>query len=303
MTPGHLAMLALVFASLVLPLWLSIGLWRARERDRLGWLLRLSNAAAFLALVLVVGRWDITGYYTRFLLVAVLLAAAVASWRRHAELPLRAPTASAWWYRYGTETAVSALFLAILGWATAGYMTPDAAVSLRFPLRDGWFMVAHGGDNPLLNHHNGHRAQRFALDVTALNAAGVRARGLLPRDVERYAIWGRPVVSPCDGSVAAARDGLADLTPPQRDPQNPKGNHVSVRCGGVTVVLAHLRNGSVLVDAGEAIASGQRIGAVGNSGNTTEPHLNVHAVRSETGAGLPVLFDGRFPARNATFVR
>lgn len=303
MTLGHLAMVALVFASLFLPLWMSVGLWRARESDRLRWLLKLSYAAAFLALVLVAGRWDITGYYTRFLLVAILLAAAAASWRRHAELPLRAPTQVAWWRRYATETAASALFLAIMGWATAGYPTPDAAVSLRFPLRGGWFMVAHGGDNPLLNHHNGHRAQRFALDVTALNAAGVRTNGLLPRDVERYAIYGKPVVSPCDGTVAAVRDGLADLTPPQRDPRNPKGNHVSVRCDDVTVVLAHLRNGSVQVDAGEAIASGQRIGAVGNSGNTTEPHLHVHAVRSETGAGLPVLFDGRFPARNATFVR
>jgi len=45
------------------------------------------------------------------------------------------------------------------------------------------------------------------------------------------------------------------------------------------VVLAHLRQGSVEVAAGEDVAVGSRLGRVGNSGNSSEPHLHIHAVR------------------------
>jgi len=41
---------------------------------------------------------------------------------------------------------------------------------------------------------------------------------------------------------------------------------------------------------------------VGNSGNTTEPHLHIHAVDRQTGMGLPMIFDGRVPVRNSLFV-
>jgi hypothetical protein len=42
---------------------------------------------------------------------------------------------------------------------------------------------------------------------------------------------------------------------------------------------------------------------MGNSGNTSEPHLHVRAVKTGSGPvlegeGVPVLFDGRFPVRN-----
>jgi murein DD-endopeptidase MepM/ murein hydrolase activator NlpD len=43
---------------------------------------------------------------------------------------------------------------------------------------------------------------------------------------------------------------------------------------------------------------------VGNSGNTTEPHLHIHASKSGTpdnltsGIGLPILFNERFLVRN-----
>ena len=110
------------------------------------------------------------------------------------------------------------------------------------------------------------------------------------------------MVSPCEGRVVEARDGLPDLTPPLRDRDNPAGNHVIIDCGDFDVELAHLGQGSVGVTTGEALAIGDRIGAVGNSGNTTEPHLHIHAVDRQTGLGLPMTFNGRFPVRNRLFV-
>ncbi len=41
------------------------------------------------------------------------------------------------------------------------------------------------------------------------------------------------------------------------------------------------------------------IGKVGNSGNSSEPHLHIHAEKD--GEGIPVLFDSRFLKRNYLF--
>jgi murein DD-endopeptidase MepM/ murein hydrolase activator NlpD len=75
-----------------------------------------------------------------------------------------------------------------------------------------------------------------------------------------------------------------------------------IACGTVDVELAHLGNDSVTVKAGDAISSGHVIGAVGNSGNTTEPHLHIHAVHRDSGEAAPIVFDERFFVRNATVV-
>ena len=50
------------------------------------------------------------------------------------------------------------------------------------------------------------------------------------------------------------------------------------------------------------LAAGDPLGRVGNSGNTTEPHLHVHAVDPETGQGVPVSFGGRSPVRNRLYI-
>jgi murein DD-endopeptidase MepM/ murein hydrolase activator NlpD len=75
-----------------------------------------------------------------------------------------------------------------------------------------------------------------------------------------------------------------------------------IDCDGLRVELAHLREGSLRVAPGQSLAAGDLIGAVGNSGNTTEPHLHVHAVDAH-GAGVPIAFDGRAPVRNLLYRR
>lgn len=46
------------------------------------------------------------------------------------------------------------------------------------------------------------------------------------------------------------------------------GNHVIIESGGLYVVLAHLRRGSLAVREGERIELGQPLGVIGNSENT-----------------------------------
>lgn len=298
-----LILLILLFVCIVLPLLFAWRIWRLDERTRGGWFVIVADSMVFVLLILMVGRWDIAGYYTRLPLLALLAVATALSWRRHADRPWRSEDGPALWRSHGTTMLSLAFFGCAAVYVAAGYFPSEEPRPLSFPLEGGRFMVAQGGGNPLLNHHSGHPAQDHAADIVAINAAGFHTGGLQPDDPARYVVWNKPVVSPCDGTVREARDGLPDLPPPQADPENPAGNHVVIACEGLLVELAHLRQGSVEVAAGDEIQAGERIGAVGNSGNTTEPHLHIHAVDAATGEAVPISFGGTIPVRNRTFSR
>ncbi|MGB9401988.1 MAG: M23 family metallopeptidase [Candidatus Acidiferrales bacterium] len=180
-------------------------------------------------------------------------------------------------------------------------------VELTFPFAGGDYCVAHGGDSRLLNHHYQVVPQRFALDILKLDRFG-RSQGA-HTDGAAYSglIYDEPVQSPCVGVVTAAVDEFRDLPLGERDPAHPAGNHVVIRVGAseILVGLAHLREGSVCVKAGDIVRAGQIVGRVGNSGNTTLPHLHIHAKRGGDpasmldGEGLPMRFDRRWLVRNS----
>jgi murein DD-endopeptidase MepM/ murein hydrolase activator NlpD len=55
------------------------------------------------------------------------------------------------------------------------------------------------------------------------------------------------------------------------------GNHVVLDIGGGHYAFyAHLKPGSLKVKLGDKVKRGQVIGLVGNTGNSTEPHLHFH---------------------------
>jgi hypothetical protein len=202
-------------------------------------------------------------------------------------------------------TVIATLYVG--GKAIGARRYAEEGVPLQFPLRSGTYVIGHGGSELLYNQHVAVRAQRYALDISKVNAFGFRARGLYPSDVHRYVIFGDPIYAPCSGKVIVAVDEIDDLSPPDRQPRTPGGNHVVVSCQGVSVILAHMQRGSVRVAVGDAVTPDTILGAVGNSGNTSEPHLHIHAVRGEitdekelgkNGEPVPMLFDGRFLIRN-----
>lgn len=73
------------------------------------------------------------------------------------------------------------------------------------------------------------------------------------------------------------------------------GNHVVVAFtrSGPFILLAHLQRGTVTVTEGDVVTVGQVVGACGNSGNSTQPHVHVQVTDSlnwSTSAGLPMAF-------------
>jgi len=160
---------------------------------------------------------------------------------------------------------------------------------LRFPLEGEWYVV-QGGGRPL-NHHARVPEQRGAVDLVGLGRYGTRTRR--DRELTAFAAYGRAVRSPCDGRVVSAEDGIEDqdARPGGRARYQPAyGNHVFIDTGREIVKLAHLRPGSLTVRQGDMVRVGQLIGETGNSGNTTEPHLHLHAERD--GVGLDLRFTG-----------
>ncbi len=194
-------------------------------------------------------------------------------------------------------------------------MPEGRSIDLASPLGPGLYLVANGGAAPSVNAHATLLDQSIAqhrpywgtahgVDLIALNRWGFRADGIMPAEPSRYAIFGRPVIAPCNGEIIAAYDGLPDMRVPQADRDHLAGNHVILRCGGADILLGHFRQGSVVVALGQRLGVGDPIAEVGNSGNTSEPHLHVNAMQPGSaqapfaGAPIPIRIGGRYLVRN-----
>ena len=290
-----------VLTHLFLPLAFILEMGRVPQNDRWAWVLAFYIAASYVAFIVVAGAWSWFGRLIRWALPAFLLVVAMTTF------PGRLSTATVSALLSGeslASVAVGTLFMVLTLLALRGRILRAPARTVQFPLRGGVYIVAQGGSTSWLNIHGRSASQRYGLDILKLNRLGIRARGLYPASPDRYAIFGADVLSPCDGIVAAAQDGFSDLRPPERDSAHRAGNYVAIESDGAPIYLAHLMKGTVCVKVGERVVAGEKLGRVGNSGNTTEPHLHIHA---EVGAypgefsgkpGIPLRFGGRFLVRN-----
>ncbi len=242
--------------------------------------------SAILLCAFFVYRWDISSYAVTVLFLPAYIAAVFL-------------------FR-GTIAGAIAFGLIVLLWFLLRLRPLHKGLDLDFPLKGGLFYIAHGGGSGLSNYHGRFaRSQKYALDITQLNSIGARARGLLPKELDRYRIYGAHVYSPCAGTVIAAFDGAPDaLIGVLQNQHAPTGNHLWIQPEGteILLILAHLQPGSLLVKAGDTILAGQLLARVGNSGHTTEPHLHIHA-QLEPGNRIPVplTFRRRWLVRNSIF--
>ncbi len=286
----------ILFATILLPLVTIVLLWRRPRQPTAGWLAALVLAAGLVGFSVMAAPWGWFGVPLRFL-IALLFLVAVGMSLRNPPQPEATPTSP---FRVLLMALIGMFFGVVAVGVIRAHRVPFGAVDVGFPLTRGTYLVAQGGSEPAANIHAQHKGQRYAVELVKLNSAGMRARGIYPNDAEAYAIFGDAVVSPCDGTVLTAVDAFPDAPRISLDEKNPLGNHVTLRCGDVDVTLAHLRRGSVAVRTGAPVTRGTPLGQAGNSGTSTEPHLQIHAERS--GAGVPLRFDGKWLVRN-TMIR
>lgn len=195
----------------------------------------------------------------------------------------------------------------------------DDPVVVDLPLRgEGWMAVTTPAHR-VPSHGTDLLGQRYAYDLLKVDgrrgvhfhpASSLRGELLGGRTRECYA-WGAPIHAPFDAEVVAASDGMAErewIHPareiaravknavtfsPEKIPQI-LGNHVVLRAlpgavrragggvqpGEVFAGFAHLVPGSVAVVAGQRVASGDLLGRVGHTGNSTAPHLHFQLMDS-----------------------
>ncbi|MCA9518424.1 MAG: M23 family metallopeptidase [Myxococcales bacterium] len=169
-------------------------------------------------------------------------------------------------------------------------VTEGAPRSLSAPLAGaGWLAVnAPANDSPHrrsvldLGPAGVFLAQRYAVDLVRVGGPEGTHRGDPLRN-DSYFAYGAEVLAGADGVVVEVREDLPENVPGPESravaitPETIAGNHVIVDVGGgAFAVYAHLQPGSVRVAEGERVAEGDVLGLVGNSGNSTEPHLHVH---------------------------
>jgi hypothetical protein len=180
----------------------------------------------------------------------------------------------------------------------------DAPVIIGVPLRGGLWYINNGPSNGSRHRRaivprNGQMRHggRFALDMVKFRDDGSRTRD--------PATYGSEVLAVADALVVTAIDGIPDNWVPGQGPASPdaravpmtaetvRGNTVALDLGaGRYAHYAHLQPGSVRVKSGDRVRRGQVLGLLGNSGNSTGPHLHFQVSSSpEGGNGLPFVFD------------
>lgn len=176
------------------------------------------------------------------------------------------------------------------------------------PLRgEGWVAIngccgpagVHRGSVQTVNAKL-YDSQRFAIDWMHVDEDGRLVVGD-PSGVENWVSYGKQVVAAADGVVVSALDGLEDNVPGELpDPttitvKNVDGNHVVIDHGnGFYSFYAHLKPGSVEVEVGDRVQTGDQLGLLGNTGNSSAPHLHFHVMSSPSvlgSDGVPYVLD------------
>lgn len=152
-------------------------------------------------------------------------------------------------------------------------------------------------------------AQRFAIDWGRVGDEGRLVRpGRDQAENESFFAFGTPVLAVADGVVADVRTNLADNLG-ERPSETPvalstvAGNSIVLDLGsGRFALYAHLKAGSIDVHKGQRVSRGQRLALLGNSGNSSAPHLHFHICDAPSALaceGTPYVFE-RFRATPVT---
>jgi murein DD-endopeptidase len=189
---------------------------------------------------------------------------------------------------------------------TRSIAVKPATQVIQSPLRGSNWLAGNGPGNT-----SGHRRgiipidgaarvpQRFAIDWVQVNKDGKTFSGDEKKN-ESYLCYGQKVHAVANGVVTEVKDGIPQNVPGIDSRAVPitletvGGNHIILDIGnGVYAFYAHLQPGSLKVKVGDHVKAGEVIALLGNSGNSTEPHLHFHLIDRSSplgGEGLPFAY-------------
>ncbi|WP_127573390.1 M23 family metallopeptidase [Georgenia faecalis] len=229
-----------------------------------------------------------------------------------------------WWWRLFVVAILANLvldipqpypFLIIVGSLALALVRPPATdrgpVDVAPPVRGRWVALNSPG-SAVPSHGVKAYGQKYAVDLLQPSTDAPPSMGwsFVMRRPETYPTFGAPVHAMAAGTVVHAQDGQRDHRARDTWPgvlwmmtlegfirelagaRKIMGNHVVVEHDdGTYAAYGHLRHGSAVVRPGEHVAAGQVLAQVGNTGNTSEPHLHVQLMddpQPTAAAGVPM---------------
>lgn len=189
----------------------------------------------------------------------------------------------------------------------------QSSIDYILPLRGTW---TAGAAPTFHSHHRWGIIQEFAFDFVQYGAGNLTHRGDGTRLTDYYA-YNAPVLAIADGTIVSVLNDVPESDEMLRrkdetDAEYMKrtmamqqqllsrgfegilGNHVIIQHeNGEFSFYLHMKTGSVIVKVGDVVSKGQEIGKLGNSGNSTEPHLHFHVSNGadiQYSRSLPVSF-------------
>jgi murein DD-endopeptidase MepM/ murein hydrolase activator NlpD len=190
--------------------------------------------------------------------------------------------------------------------AISGVEVAVAAIAPRVigaPLQGDHWLAANGPDNEADHRRallpisgQSHIAQRFAIDWVRLFDDGRTAHGDVAKN-SSYRCYGANVVAVADGTIVDTHDGIPENVPDPVaravpiTPETIGGNYIVLDVGDHNYAFfAHLQPHSLKVRRGDRVRRGQLLALVGNTGNSSEPHLHFHVADRNAGMaaeGIP----------------
>ncbi len=128
-----------------------------------------------------------------------------------------------------------------------------------------------------MNGEYTHQAPwQHALDFVMLDESG-KSYHTSGDFLEDYYCFGLPILSPVYGQVCHCLDSLPDHPIGEVDVENNWGNYVLIWVDYQHyVLLAHLKQHSLEIKAGDWVSVGQKIAECGNTGRSPQPHIHLH---------------------------
>jgi hypothetical protein len=186
-------------------------------------------------------------------------------------------------------------------------ISPAAPIAIKSPLRGKNWSAGNGPSNTSPHRRSvlpvdgqPHIGQRYAIDWIQLGNDGSSFSGDKHKNSSYFA-WDQPIHAVADGKIIEAKDGI-----PENVPESGKlavtitsdtlpGNYIIEDLGdGHYAAYAHLRPGTLKVKVGDSVHAGDVIGNLGNTGNSSEPHLHFQVCDAPSfydSEGIPFAID------------
>ena len=191
--------------------------------------------------------------------------------------------------------------------AAALDVNSDDPIVIQSPLRGKNWLAANGPSNTSAHRRamlpvNGqpHIGQRYAIDWIQLGDDGKSFTGDEHTN-SSYHAWDQEIHAVADGKIVEVKDGIPENVPNSGKIAVPitydtlAGNHIIEELSeGHYAAYAHLRPGSLKVKVGDTVKAGDVLAHLGNTGNSSEPHLHFQVCDAPSfpaSEGLPFAID------------